>query len=312
VTRALIIVGALAATAQASPTIEVRAIAGQQLPDELGQELRIYLAGTAEVVVGPPLHGASLQARVREVSGATAELVTWLEQAPATSGGGYVVVVVGKRDGRAVVDIGEVPASDASGRLLALRVGAFLDETLTTGVGERALGAGPAPRPARWWTADVGAGFASQFAQGKLAAAIGVRVDRLEVEAGLAVRASLPSSTGASPSLELSELRAGGVGRIALPLGAFRVGTALAIDVDRVNAAGIAVGGARAEITRYTPVVRLVAEGDWRWSRGIALRLAAGAERALQVQRFLVEGERLGSVGVVGAVVEGSVVVVVD
>jgi hypothetical protein len=97
-----------------------------------------------------------------------------------------------------------------------------------------------------------------------------------------------------------------------MPLGAFRVGAALAVDLDRVRAVGIAVGGERADLARYTPVARLVAEGDWRWSRSVALRLAAGAERAVQVQRFLVEGERLGAVGVLGAVVEGSVVVVFE
>ena len=249
---------------------------------------------------------------MREVAGATAELVTWLEQAPATSGGGYVVVVVGRRDGRAVVDIGEVPASDASGRLLALRVGAFLDETLTTGVGEHALGTGTPPPAPRWWSGELGAAWASGFGQGKLAAAIGWRVDRYLVEAGIALRASLPATSGMAPSLELSELRAGGFGRVALPLGALRVGAALELDVDRVHAVGVAVTGERADLARYTPLVRATVDGDWRWSRTTALRVSAGIERGVTVQRFLVEGERLGSVGLLGAVVEGSVVVLVD
>src|SRR5262249_7588141 len=159
--------------------------------------------------------------------------------------------------------------SDASGRLLALRVGAFLDETLTTGVGEHALGTGPAPAPARWWSGELGAGFASQFGQGKLAAAIGRRLDRFHIEAGLAVRASLPIANGMSPSLELSELRAGGFGRIAMPIGAFETGAAIGLDVDRVHAVGVAVGGERADLARYTPLVRATVDGAWRWSRTV-------------------------------------------
>src|SRR5439155_16370303 len=137
-------------------------------------------------------------------------------------------------------------------------------ETLTTGVGEHALGTGPAPAPARWWSGELAAGWVSQFGQAKLAAAIGWRLDRFHVEAGLALRASLPNASGMSPSLELSELRAGGFGRFAMPLADFEVGASLALDLDRIHAVGIAVGGERADLARYTPLVRALADGVWR------------------------------------------------
>src|SRR5258705_2968663 len=133
---AMVACAAVTAHADPQPTVEVRAIADQPVPRELVDTLRIYLASSATVELGPPLTATTLDARIAEASEGLARgaLVTWLERPPAADGA-YTVVVVGERDGRAAVEVGKlaVPDTAAISRLLALRIGAFLDETLTAG-----------------------------------------------------------------------------------------------------------------------------------------------------------------------------------
>jgi len=306
--RAFVIVAALATWARAQPTIELRPLANQPIPDELGQQLRIYLADTAAVEVGPPLAATTLPDRVREVAGSTAELVTWLEQVPGPAGGGYIVVVVGKRDGRAVVDIGQVPPSDASGRLLALRIGAFLDDTLASGVGEKALGAGPQPPPTRWLALALGAG------RGELpAASVGVEVGARRgpwvVEAGLVGSASLPQTSGDMPSLELAEQRLGVVARAGRVIGPVDVGLALELDGERAHVVGVSAAGTRSEATSVHAVVRGTGEVAWWVTRQVAVRGAVGVEHATSVERFLVEGEALATIGTLAFVATAGIAI---
>jgi len=293
--------------------VELRPVAGQPEPDALGGELRIYLGDSAEVVFGAPLLGATLEARIAEATAALGEardtLVTWLEAVPGPTGGVYVVVIVGRRNGRAVVDVGNIPASDGSTRLLALRVGAFLDETLATPVARAVLDTPIAPRlsaaPAeRWIGAELVGGIAGDFALGRFSIVLDQRLaPSVEVQLTAGIAGSLVTTFD---TLSVDAQRLGAAARIVWRASATLDAFAQAgIDGARLHARAVSSTGAIGEVTRWGAVGRGTLGGHWWFAPQIALRLELGGERAFVVERFAVEGAMRAEVGRLAPVITG-------
>jgi hypothetical protein len=321
-TRTALIAAVLAlagvADARADASVEVRAVGSEPVPDALVDTLRIYLADSATVAIGAPLAAPTLDARIAEASAnlAAGELVTWLERAPDAAGA-YTVVVVGERDGRAAVEVGTLDGSDpdALSRLLALRVGAFLDETMAAGPSSPLA----APRPVRRLRpiGELGGGgaFGGDGWQGEAAAAAGVRRIRAThaLELVAVARFAWPrDARDGGEQIALDVFDAGAGARVVIPVRRFAFGAGLEVAARRVAAEGMAADGARGAAVRWLPVVRVGLDARLAITPGLHLRLSAGVERGLEVERFTVRGTGLAEVGTLAGVGVVSAVIPLD
>jgi len=318
IVAAVVAFGLRAGRADAGPRVEVRAVPDQVVPPELVDTLRIYLASAAEVEVGAPLAGATLDARIAEASAGLAHgaLVTWLERAPGADGA-YTVVVVGERDGRAAVEVGRLEGPDTTGisRLLALRIGAFLDDTLAAGPSSPLAPA--RPRRAIGPIAEVGGGGAGDGAgwHGEVALALGARRTGAHhrIEAVAIGRLGWPRrrrSDGGDVSLGLIDAALGG--RFLVPIGPTWLGVAADVGARRIDATGMATDGSAGEVVRWMALVRVGLDARRELGRSLGVRLTAGIERGLGVERFTVRGAELAAVGTLAFTGSVALVVTLD
>ena len=322
------VVASLGGSAWAEPArVEVRALAGAPVPPGLVDTLRIHLAGAASVEVGAPLTGATLAHRIGEASGALAAggLVTWLEPGPDAQS--YVVVVVGERDGRAAIEVGRLDGSDpgAISRLLALRIGAFLDETIAAGARSPVaapvvVATAPAPRPVRavppaaparpagtvGLIAEVGGGGEGDGhgVHGEAALAIGARHHRPTHRAELVAigRFGWPRETTAAAgavSLRLIDLGVGA--RLVVPVGPAWLGGAAEVGARRIDADGRDDTGAGGAAVRWLARVRVGLDARFDLVPAVTVRATIGVERGLAVERFTVHGAPVAEVGALAA-----------
>jgi len=108
-------------------------------PERFVELLGIQLSGIAEVTLGAALHGDNLPAKVEAAvdlaDQSDATLAVWVERGASLEGSKieFVLHVVGRREGRLMVEVFRLPARDgpALDRTLALKVGEVLDDILT-------------------------------------------------------------------------------------------------------------------------------------------------------------------------------------
>ena len=227
------------------------------------------------------------------------------------------MVVVGERDGRAAVEVGRLDGADpdALSRLLALRVGAFLDETMAAGPRSPLA----TPRPARRLRpiGELGGGgaFGDDGWQGEAAAAVGarrIRATHLLELVGVARFAWPRRARDGGDQIALDVFDAGAGARVVIPVRRFAFGAGLELAARRVAAEGMAADGARGEAVRWLAVVRVGLDARFAITRGLHLRLSAGIERGLGVERFTVRGIDLAEVGTLAGVGAVSAVIPLD
>lgn len=311
---------AFAGAVQAEPArVQVRTVPGRPLPPELLDTLRIHLDGVAVVDAGAPLTGDTLAHRIEDASGGLAAggLVTWLENGPDDRS--YVVVVVGERDGRAAVEVGRLDGTDASAisRLLALRVGAFLDETIAAG--SRSPVAAPSPPPPRiaaragggtrdlGVVAEIGGGGEADgdgwHSEGALA--IGVRQRRAAHQIDLVAigRLGWPRNMARDDGevrIEILDLALGM--RASMPLRGVWLGAGVELGARRVHANAMETQGAAGAAVRWLPRVRVALDAGGALSPAVRVRAGLGLERGLEVEQFTVHGQTVAEVGALAAV----------
>lgn len=321
------VLGLSATVAAAAPArVEVRALTGEAVAPELLDTLRIHLLGAATVEAGPPLEGATLADRIAEASGALVAggLVTWLELPPGEGGGAYVVVVVGERDGRAAVEVGRLDAGDpgAVSRLLALKVGAFLDETLAAGASSpvaapvEAARSSPARASGAAWNALVELGGGGEGSGDGLhgAGAIAAGVARAgrghRLEAVAVGRFGWPRRVDvATDTVTLGVVDVGAGARVLAPLGPVWLGLDGEVGARRVRAEGMAGDGARGEAVRWLARARATVDARVTLATSVTLRAAVGVERGLSIERFTVRGAPVAEIGGLAAAGELSLIV---
>lgn len=328
---ALAVVACVATAARAHadppPRVEVRATADQPVPRELVDTLRIYLASSATVELGPALTATTLDARIAEATTGLAPcdatagascavtLVTWLERPPQADGA-YTVVVVGERDGRAAVEVGKLDGPDtaAISRLLALRIGAFLDETLTAGPASPLAGEAlappppaappppPPPAPAHLGAiAELGAGTivgTGVDGEGGLGVGVRRRSTGYAIEAVAIGRLGWPRThrTASGDSAQLATADLGVGARFVVTRHRTWLGAAVDVVARRIRADGMTADGARGGAVRWLPIARVGV--DVRIMLGaVAVRVTAGIERGLGTERFTVRGEDTATAG---------------
>jgi hypothetical protein len=313
---ALAAVACAASPAVAQPVVEVRAIPDQPVPRELVDTLRIYLASSATVELGPALTATTLDARIAEASAGlgSGALVTWLERPPQADGA-YTVVVVGERGGRAAVEVGKLEGPDtaAVSRLLALRIGAFLDESLTAGpasplaatpLTRAAPPPPPTPAPALAVIAELGAGTTAATgvdgldAEGGLGIGVRRRFAAYAIEAVALGRLGWPrtfrAESGDSVELATADVAAGA--RFVVTRGRVWLGAALELGARRVRAEAMTTDGARGGAVRWLPIARVGV--DVRVGFGaIGVRATLGIERGLGTEQFTVRGAEMATAG---------------
>jgi hypothetical protein len=296
------------------------------VPVAFVEALRIQVIARAEVVEGPPLKATLLGDRFEEASRLVeaehAVLAVWIEQAARQDHEvlDFVVYAVGRQPHRALIEVARVRADEApdTDRVLALKVGAFLDSILTTGGSEvdlaRSFGQTALPpetaRPVLHlaFVGEVGgivtlATPAGVFQEG-IGVAAGARLAgaRRAGEAYAAFR--LPTdanAAGAAGRLAVRErLLVGGArvlffrepSRAPLAFGAF-----LEAGVRFLDGEATAPGGGRGSADRT--VALAVTGGELRIGLGrtLALRLFAGLEVDAVRQTFSIDDVRVYDMG---------------
>ncbi len=135
-------------------TILVLGTPSEPARPSLVDALRIQLAGSVSVRVGPVLPSGSvvakLDAAARAVASFNASLAVWIELAKAADGSTELVLyAVGARSERGVIEIGRARADQGPeiDRVLAFKISALLDDLAAASDVERAAAALRAPRP---------------------------------------------------------------------------------------------------------------------------------------------------------------------
>jgi hypothetical protein len=290
------------------------------------EALRIQVVTRAEVVEGPPLRADLLGDRFEEASrlveAEQAVLAVWIDQSARRDQEAldFVVYAVGRQPHRALVEVARVRADEApdTDRVLALKVGAFLDSILTTGgsdvdltrsFGKTALPADAsrtvpvlAPsRPRARFVGEVGGVGAlavpSAVFQGGVGLSAGARLERggHAAEAYAALRLlSDARGSGVAGSLAVSErLLLGGVRMLFFREQSgerLAIGPFLEAGVRFLDAEGTAPGGGRGSAERTVPVVAPGAEVRIGFGRALELRVFSGLEVNLIRQTFSIDG----------------------
>ncbi|MBI4957380.1 MAG: hypothetical protein HY908_35555 [Myxococcales bacterium] len=317
--------------ARAAPDARVAVLfaAGERPPATFVEALRIQLARLAAVDVGPPLAETALPARVAEAGrvlearGAT--LAVWLEATPPEGGApaGRALYLVGRRAGRALIDVAASPAEGdpESSRALALKTRAVLLTVLGAAEDDglaRALAPPSAPAPAdEEQTAAAlapvvlvveAAGIVhtragSSDARGGGAFALGAALRAKPAQGELV--ATLAAVNGVDVidprgTLAASEIDVGFGVRALYRAEYLALGLELAVDLRVARTRGESPVGKVGDETRVVP--RLYVAPDLRLVVAplLSVRAAAGVEVGLVRQRWLVNDEALLDFGTVG------------
>ncbi len=258
--------------------------------------LRIQLWGRATLHDGPrPLQGTTAEARVWEAAGqlGTAAVAFWLERTgPQT----HALYVVGRRRGRAVVDIFDLPTAGAGagagegGRALALKVSEAIDDLLfappppdrNTWLDSPRV---PPAVPVMIFEAGVGVRDSNALrsaAQGLAAVALAQRrpLPRLGMVVELAGEAEVTTGREghrAGGVVETSEAALAVAARALLLRSRFLAGGYAALGLTMIHAQGTTREGARGSERLWIPTGALGADVRWRITSRLELRLTGQA-----------------------------------
>jgi len=273
-----------------------------------GQEVSVHHAAVAS-------DGASRVAIASEVADRRAAAwVVWADEPtadPSAPTGQAVLYVVGRRDGRALIEVVRVPAGQGPevDRSLALKV----HELLGTRDGAAyALGnreppvAGTVvaqPQRVRLWL-EVGGQASLEGSAGAAAdtfVAIGPSLvtETLVFAAPIELALGLPRSS-ADEGHEVSWTELGVAGWLKLaarPSRALLVGGGIGGKIVFSDAQGTAPSGARGSTTHRLPALLVSADGELALSGSTGARVSVGLEQRLTRQSFFVEGHKAGDTG---------------
>jgi len=295
----------------------------------LEPSLRIQLRDDAELVSQTAAWPADLPSRIdaasRLAEDTGADWVVWAgapvpaHEAMSASEGeteNAVLYLVGRRDGRALIEVVRVPAGRGPevDRSLALKV----HELISAGDGAAfALGNAELPPPqqqkriptpgergrAQLWL-EAGAAIGGASSAGLTAdmfIAIGpsfaTRDFMLAVPLELAL--GLPRSVETSAGdVEWSELGIAVVARIAIPFGkALQLGAGAGGKLAFIDAEGTAPSGARGTSTQRLPVLLLSFDAELQIAPQLGARFSLGLEQRLRRQHLLIEGREIADTG---------------
>jgi hypothetical protein len=315
---AILLVRVLVLTAHESPE-----------PSRFVQLLDIQLTGIAQVERGTRLVARSAAAKISSAARAAdernANLAVWIERAEAAESGQmaiYSLHVVGRREGRLLVQVLRVPARDGPDldRLLALKVGEVLDGLLRTAaeptlrVATEWVGTPPAPQRAgiRPWL-EFGLRGSSILSTGDALLGLGVAGGVQWPATGLETYAAVRGETGldeTSPAgqVEADELAAALGGRMLAQIGPVAVGGGMQFALRRLRIQGTTVRGKTGQATGWIPSVAVGGEARLGLSRWLAIRAALSVDYATIRASFTVNDELVLDLGRVRPVAELSLV----
>jgi len=308
-------------------------------PPRFVQELGIHLADTAEVLPGPAVSGVTLPAKVdsavRAVDAGDATLAVWVERGGKTKGGEleFVLYIVGRREGRLLVEVFRVPAKEGPDldRTLALKVGEVLDralrkETQTTAANgwlapeipetPEPLPATPEPVRQRRWLAELdgrwGGGGDAPASQSGAALAGGVRWrrDQLALEVLLAVGfdGGLEELEDLDGTVTTDEVTAAACARLLAKVGPVWAGGGLSAGARFVDAEGTTPRGTTGSDWIAVPTVTAAADVRFPIGRSLEVRGAAGMEWSPDRVTLTVNQQPVVDLGRVRAVAEVALV----
>lgn len=287
----------LEATAAADVRVLVFTPEGEPSRPMFTEALRIQLADIATVVDGGALPSGSLADRVDHAAAAVAAtggtFALWLEEGGA---GDFVLHVVGRRAGRAVVEIVRMPPAvegPETDRALAIKARDVIEGILAPAADEdpvRALRPGrPAARGRLAYGLEVGivATGGATDAQGGFGIGAAVRFgSHVDLELYAAARfMSEVGTAAAAGDVDLAEqdlaagLRVLGPGRV-------RLGGTIEAGARWLHAEGTTDGGAMGTASELVPVLSAGPEARLRLRPGVELRAGLAAELAARRQRF--------------------------
>jgi hypothetical protein len=316
----------LCGRAEAEPLVVVLDSPAGPPTAELVSALHLHAGGTALVRVGPVLAAGPLAAQVAQASAhAKAEgaaLVVWIDAWPAVGPGegAYVAYVVGEKEGRALLEVIRVRASEraAAARVIALKVGSIIDLLLAPAPAAAASG----PDVARGIAADppgpslraplrvalgveaLGAfgvlGAGSEGPRGGAGLTAEVALERRGWRIGAFGALRWLSSSSAATDLGSVTVREGGaaLGAVVLrDLGPLALGGAIEAGARLLSASGRAEDGRSDSALVATPVVTGTVGAQVALTPRLALGAAAGVETSLVRRRFLLLGEPAADLG---------------
>jgi hypothetical protein len=303
---------------------------GELIRADLEPSLRIRLRSSAELSsVARPLP-ADLPSRLA-IAGEVAEeqradWVLWIE--PVAAGASrpsdqVVLYLVGRRDGRALVEVVHVPASEGpeADRSLALKVGELID---AHGSAAQVLGNATAPSPAPapseappspvTRAPDEPPARVQLWIEGGGQLAIeGDGGPALDVLVALGPSVALPTLFIALPieltlglprrvargddDAEWSELGVALWAKLATRLDRVLLGGGLGGKLVFTDVEGTAASGKRGDAHDLLPALLASADGELLFTDSFGARLALGAELRLKRRQFVLEGENIGNTG---------------
>jgi hypothetical protein len=279
----------------------------------LEASLRIQLRGlelTTLSVDFPP----DLPSRVRLASEVarehSADWVFWADDFHTetdASSSQAVLYVVGRRDGRALIEVVRVPGGQGPevDRSLALKVRELIGvrdgAALALGVRE-AEPSGSANRIGLW--VELGAQASSEGSAGLAAdafLAIGpsLTTPSLVLAVPLELSYGLPRNVArAGDRIEWTELSAGGWLKLLLQVHPrLQLGGGLGGKLSFTSAEGRSAAGRRGDSTEALAALLVSAEAELRISPAVGARAALGVEQRAQRQRFYIEGREIADTG---------------
>lgn len=308
---------------------------GEPIRPDLEPSLRIQLRSSAELSALSRRLPADLPSRLAlagEVADAEqADWLLWIEPAEAERSAGepsaaseqVVLYLVGRREGRALVEVVRVPASEGpeADRSLALKVGELID---AHGSAKPALGnkvvASPAPALAEappspvtpaadeprprvqlWLEAggqlalggDAGAALDVLVALGP-----SVAVSTLLIALPVELTVGLPRRVEQSgDEAEWSELGVALWAKLATRLDRLLLGGGLGAKLVFTDVEGTAASGKRGDAHDLLPALLASADGELLFTESFGARLALGAELRSKRRHFVLEGENIGNTG---------------
>lgn len=323
------------APAAAEPTVTVLVAAEGPARPGFFEALRIQLAGHAVVTRGETLAPGTTSERVEAAIAATeregATIGVWIE-GPVTTDRGrddLVVHVVGKAQGRVVIEIVRMPAErtaarddPAVDRGLALKVHALLGDLVASqGVLQAPVrvtdgGDATAEADATAETAEEDAGAAARWGARAEAGAVlalrepdigaGMRVGvgarvawtQLGVEVVARVDAWTPEAqAAASGRVKLFELAPGFELRADVPLDVFRIGAVVGAELRLIEADGTTAGGATGSAQAVVPSLLAGPSLAWPFAKRFDLRLVLVVSFPLREQHYALSGASVADTG---------------
>lgn len=302
---------------------------GQPARPGLEPSLRIQLRSAAELVATSRPMPADLPSRLTvasEVAEAErAEWVLWTEPVASSASppdDHVVLYLVGKRDGRALIEVVRVPASEGAeaDRSLALKVRELIE---AHGGAAYALGnaeapaanatadssvLAPAPAPSaprarvQLWLEGGGQlaieGDAGAALDVMLALGPSIRLRSLMIALPVELAFGLPRRVEQSgDEAEWSELGVALWAKLAVRLDRLLLGGGLGGKLTFTNVEGNAASGRSGDARDLLPALLASADGELLFTDSFGARLALGAELRLKRQHFVLEGHDIGDTG---------------